>query len=158
MALTSASFALQCFWKASSTASSSPPPPPRAAPRMTDRSRSVRTAPKVASISSAVGTRPSARGRLACPGAATSTPHIATGSEARTTKSPSCETLKLKLGAWGSAIAFARKGLRPRVRAMTTSGHAMPATLAHAARCSRRLTSARFLSITRRILSTSSRS
>mmetsp|Transcript_6365 Transcript_6365/g.24016 ORF Transcript_6365/g.24016 Transcript_6365/m.24016 type:complete len:250 (+) Transcript_6365:1230-1979(+) len=39
--------------------------------------------------------------RRACPGAATSTPTIATGSDTNTTKSPSCETLKLKLGALG---------------------------------------------------------
>mmetsp|Transcript_3267 Transcript_3267/g.8089 ORF Transcript_3267/g.8089 Transcript_3267/m.8089 type:complete len:203 (+) Transcript_3267:46-654(+) len=193
MALTNDSFRLQCRRNTSSLASSSftcMPVPSLSAERISCFSCAVKTVANVFSMSSADGMRPSLPRRRACPGAATSMPHIALGSDASTTKSPSCDTLKLKLGACGSSGSLAdfpmpfasssnaweteegsvklelgwklaqaaRKGLRPLVRSMRRSACGMLVTRAHAARCNRRLASARFLSGMKTILRQSARS
>ena len=85
-------------------------------------------------------------------------PQMAWGSDASTTKSPSWLTLKLKLGACGSARGFARNGLRAFVRLISTLSWGICITLAHAWRCSSRLTNARFLSGMCTILRQSARS
>ena len=105
------------------------------------------------SISSAVGVRPSFPRLRACPGAATSTPTTTSGSLARTTKSPSCETLKLKfrasgiVGTVGTVVVFVvvapsplagasreRNGFLPFVRLIVTSACGTPVTRWHAMR------------------------
>ena len=94
---------------------------------------------------------------------------MATGSEASTTNSPSCETLKLKLGAAANEASaraasnpaisvHAKNGFFPFVRRSRTSACGTSATRAHAARCIRRLRSARFLSSINRNRRHSSRS
>ena len=93
------------------------------------------------------GIFPSLLRRRAWPGAATSTPHTHTGSDANTTNSPSCDTLKLKFGAIvGSGRGECRNGLRPFVRRISMDACGAEVTKAHAARCRSLLTSARFLS------------